>query len=495
MLYATIRSTEQSRGLCHSFDISSYHVARKRARMLNILFSNLDPDTITNSFIAVILFFAVLGVCFRLVKKANWIDALPNIVVSLGILGTFVGICIGLYNFNVHDIDKSIPGLLSGLKTAFLTSIVGMVSSMLMRIIYESKSDFEERKIVSDDPTVILNDISTRIQNIESIASDAANSFLKCFKSDEEYSLVSQVKLIRQEMIDSRREIKQALGEFAEKLSEVSTKTIVEALKKVIDDFNVLLNELVSESFKELSNAMVNLNKWQDNYKEHVTKTENRINELSDNLESIYDKLSKLLSNFEATEKLLSKISVAIENISVDGNELAQSVEHLSSQNALLKESITQIKQIGEDAKSVIPDLAQSVIAMTTTLSETVDKCALNLEQASSKFIEENSGAIARFRENLLQSQTDLKDTITSVTNAIAETAIKFQENLSTSQNSLKETVEQLENHLEQQLTKSLDSLAGSLASLSEKFVSDYGPLTDRLRELVRVAETVDAKQ
>lgn len=45
---------------------------------------------------------------------------------ALGILGTFTGIIIGLLNFDTESIDTSIPVLLDGLKTAFITSIVGM---------------------------------------------------------------------------------------------------------------------------------------------------------------------------------------------------------------------------------------------------------------------------------------------------------------------------------------------------------------------------------
>ncbi len=50
---------------------------------------------------------------------------------ALGILGTFIGIIIGLLNFNTESIDTSIPVLLGGLKTAFITSIVGMFFAIL----------------------------------------------------------------------------------------------------------------------------------------------------------------------------------------------------------------------------------------------------------------------------------------------------------------------------------------------------------------------------
>lgn len=49
---------------------------------------------------------------------------------SLGVLGTFVGITFGLLFFDTYDLEKSVPALLDGMKSAFFTSIVGMISSL-----------------------------------------------------------------------------------------------------------------------------------------------------------------------------------------------------------------------------------------------------------------------------------------------------------------------------------------------------------------------------
>jgi len=42
--------------------------------------------------------------------------AFKNEIVTLGILGTFIGIFIGLWNFDVADITASVPSLLEGMK-------------------------------------------------------------------------------------------------------------------------------------------------------------------------------------------------------------------------------------------------------------------------------------------------------------------------------------------------------------------------------------------
>lgn len=56
----------------------------------------------------------------KLFKNRRIIDSLPNIVSALGVIGTFLGITMGLMDFNPSPdkIDASISTLLNGLKTA-----------------------------------------------------------------------------------------------------------------------------------------------------------------------------------------------------------------------------------------------------------------------------------------------------------------------------------------------------------------------------------------
>lgn len=59
---------------------------------------------------------------------------LKSQIVSVGVLGTFVGIFIGIQAFNPDDILNSVNDILVGLKTAFFTSIVGMSVSTILSV-------------------------------------------------------------------------------------------------------------------------------------------------------------------------------------------------------------------------------------------------------------------------------------------------------------------------------------------------------------------------
>ncbi|MBN2000928.1 MotA/TolQ/ExbB proton channel family protein [candidate division KSB1 bacterium] len=427
-----------------------------------------DASTITSYFIAVILGILLIGLFFRLIRKKTnkLISLLPNIAVSLGILGTFVGIYIGLLEFDVSNIRDSIPQLLEGLKTAFATSIAGLITSIILKFAFEGQTVHDESKseVQAEDPIDLLKAIVAGINNLEKSSEEIEKSIVSCFRSDEEYSLLSQLKLIRQEIIDTRREMSDSFKNFAEKIAESSTDALVKALEKVIADFNTLLNELVSESFKELSVAMIKLTEWQENYKKHVDETQEKVNTLlgqmtitNEILKESADSIAKIDDNLESIDSSVSGLSVSAEDISAH-------VENLRLQNDTLLEGLQSIQQIGEDAKTVIPTLEEHINNLTQKLEETV----LNVTE---KF-EESTTLSKEFVEKATQDMQAVIEKYTA---------------------SIQESIEIIDKGLEEELSKALNTLAGSLASLSAKFVEDYQPLTDRLREIVRLPEKIDA--
>lgn len=62
------------------------------------------------------------------------LELIPDILTSLGILGTFIGLVYGLKNFepsNYEAMTNSVSSLVSGIKVAFLTSIYGLSLSLV----------------------------------------------------------------------------------------------------------------------------------------------------------------------------------------------------------------------------------------------------------------------------------------------------------------------------------------------------------------------------
>ena len=98
----------------------------------------------------------------ELLTKRKVIESLPTIISTLGVLFTFVGISWGLYNFNTSNINESIPTLLEGLKTAFFTSIAGMIGSLVLSNKVNRLYDKKEKGIsdINQAASQICNSVS-----------------------------------------------------------------------------------------------------------------------------------------------------------------------------------------------------------------------------------------------------------------------------------------------------------------------------------------------
>ena len=76
-------------------------------------------------------------------------------VISVGVLFTFIGIAISLYNFdaNTEKMIESLNAFIEGMKTAFYTSIIGMAAALVIKWIQagvESKDDEDYRESLTD---------------------------------------------------------------------------------------------------------------------------------------------------------------------------------------------------------------------------------------------------------------------------------------------------------------------------------------------------------
>ena len=90
---------------------------------------------------------------------------------GLGILGTFVGLVLGVGGFDTSTTDAvmvSITHLLGGMSTAFLTSIVGVLLSLAFSHIYKKYVDSTNQSL--EDFVTAFHD-----KNLDGSSSNAEN--------------------------------------------------------------------------------------------------------------------------------------------------------------------------------------------------------------------------------------------------------------------------------------------------------------------------------
>lgn len=405
----------------------------------------LTKDPLTVIFIISI---ACAAIFFQIKFDRYAINHGPEILTTLGIFGCFSGIAVALLDFDTANIAQSVPNLLNGVKTAFWASVAGVLGALTIKFRHRfSKAPVQNS---TDEPkSASLEDVVLSL-----------NSLRRAIAGENDSSLITQLKLMRQEQNDNFDRLQESFEKFEERVSELGSKALIQALEEVIRDFNNQLTEQFGENFKQLNLAVGKLVEWQIQYK--------------DELEQIQGVQKQAAQDLDRAAKAFATTAEKAENYTDSAVKLATLLNTFDKQYDLLKAAQESLSAILLDMKSVEPSFSKQLTDLTNTFT--------NGTREITEAINTQVVALASH----LKKQAD--DFSTLLVKTIPEIQDQVNTHLASSQKQLEQNFAALDQGLERELQRSLSTLGQQLASLSEKFVKDYTPLTERLREIVNTS-------
>jgi biopolymer transport protein ExbB/TolQ len=325
-------------------------------------------------------------------------------IVSLGVLGTFIGIFIGLQNFDPEDMKNSINGILLGLKTAFLTSIVGMVVAIFLAIIEKFKR--KSSTTTSEDKTILLAilkkldvlDTLENSQNTDKIVEELERlRSIQINTRDETRKIPIAIDIFQQESHTQMNSLVEILDENFEKmnssleiaidkLSKGATEEIIKALETVIKEFNQELQSSFGENFVALNNSVIKLVEWQENYKTHI--------------ETLDEKLDLSTTSIEKSKESLEIISSKNEDILKIYKALEGLIKKNQEQVNFLNEELETYAEIGEKAKEMLPTIAQTF----DTTKYAYESLRKKIEAENTKQVEYNKEMLESIFEDIQEN-------------------------------------------------------------------------------------------
>lgn len=399
--------------------------------------------------------FAVSIICSPIFfkKKGNTnINSIASTAVSLGILGTFSGIFIGLLNFNVTDIQGSVPQLLSGLTTAFVTSIVGLVISLLVKAEkwdpYKLRVN-EKGEIEQDDEVKVMISVLKKIK--------------KAIAGDGETTLITQIQKLRTSNSDNFASLNKSFNEFAQKVAEDGSQSLIKALEDVISDFNAKISEQFGENFKQLNQGVGKMIEWQNEYSERV---------------------DSMTEQFQKTLEGVSKCEIALNNITEKSKVYIDTSTKLDLLLGNLNTNLVGLNQMTDNTKNIFPKIQSDVKNLTEHFSNSVNQAL----RENNRMIESQKSSIDRQVESLSSSYEQLGNQQNKMLNEINN---RLENLMKENATRITEQLKNLDEELAEELNKALTSLGSQLTSLSNKFVEDYTPLTIELQKLVQISKSI----
>ena len=304
--------------------------------------------------IALTVLGSILPILFNGEKLRSIALSLPSLLPAIGLVGTFIGIYLGLVEFNPADIDGSLPSLLAGLKVAFTTSILGIIGSLLVKF-----STYFYPDLINED----------EISEIE---------FYKLFRKQNDLTVETNKRLVALET---------QFKDFASSIGDTTIEHLVDAIDRVMTDFNKKVETQFGENFKKFNEGLISLLKWQENYK----------NEVEENLKIIRE-AKEILQLHETTSRNLNQV---LDEFSLKTKSITTAIERVDAQHSNIEKSLQTFSEVSKQANEVIPTLEKQIQSLTRNLDEELKGVSENLKTLDEEMSSELQKALNVLAANL----------------------------------------------------------------------------------------------
>ena len=414
------------------------------------------------------------------------VNAVASIVTVIGVLGTFFGIAIGLYQFDTENIATSVPKLLEGLKIAFITSILGIAGSIFLKW---SALNNRKKQAASEETYTgaTVDDLAGLLRNILDVEQEEGKETRETLRSIEksltgegDSTVLTQLQKLRTTFSDKQDDLIRAFNEFADQMAENNTKALIEALEEVMRDFNTKINEQFGDNFKQLNEAVGRINEWQEQYRQQM-------NELAAQFQVAAASIEKSRESLE----IIAERSESIVSSSERLNPILQALQHQIQQ---LNNHLTAFSALADNASNAFPIIEERLNQLTndfsTVVKETIDDSHVSM-QNQREALTNQSQQLETMVENTTRHIQEQTEDIFQKTTARIEEVIKstfqglkgsLEDQSQQLQSIVTETNQGLENTLRTQ-SGQLETMVGSTSGQLQKLTNDFSTV---------VKETID---
>ncbi|MCR5024778.1 MAG: MotA/TolQ/ExbB proton channel family protein [Lachnospiraceae bacterium] len=283
------------------------------------------------------------------------LNQVAGAMTGLGILGTFLGLTLGLQNFNTGttaEITNSIEPLMEGIKVAFHTSIYGMVFSLVFNYVYKRRLDEAE--------TAVRDFLSTYKKFV--MPDTAAEGVNKLIELTEK-----QTKAILQ----------------LENIANIRSRDQMEELGRIVDRFMEEMDRSLSGTFTKLSDTidrtLLIQGENEKKVKEILTDNTETAGELKDIASSVKDLQVSLKSYTLEIQDLSKAVVLEIESLKKQSEKTARISEALPSEvdetfriiNDNLRQVETHFRDRIEEINATLEELGRVIRYLDETNRKT----------------------------------------------------------------------------------------------------------------------------
>ena len=341
------------------------------------------------------------------------LDVIPGILTGIGLIGTFLAIAIALMGFDMGHIELSIQNLLGGLSIKFISSLAGIMTSIMFLYIKSRLFSDIEATIFEEQHSLnsifprrttesylyhIWEEIETSNETLENLKDYAETQEERAANFVEDMG--AQISTVLQNNLNE--DIKEVLNELSDKISGSICGNLKETLEKLMEVMEDVKKTKEESQGKAIASVVSKID-WQEAGKgitagidasvDKISEQNQRVDDLVNSVGAYIEQLHSYESKVESHYKdLLENLSKAL-NTQVDfvdrNNEYIKNIEVASNKISSTSSNLDNISNIINEASEGFSQAASDITSIVKTSNTIVDNTRdLNntLEQALEKF-------------------------------------------------------------------------------------------------------------
>ena len=324
---------------------------------------------------------------------------------------------------------------------------------------------------------VQLQELNIYLKSLDQLADNAKQAFpviednltklTAGFKKSTEQSLTdinNTVESVGESLVEVTNRFKETSGKLRDSIGNQC-----ETLEKTSDEFKEVVGVTLKSLAKETKSSIEH---YQESLQEAVTK---QLDNIDDNIKN---------SN--------ALINISIQNASVEFEQTLKTQAELMNKTILtIGESFqVVINGTAKEFESMAKSIAESIYEQEKTYKNISKEVQLTVEKSLRELTDQSKASVKEYENSLHTIITSQFNTVKDSVNAASRDFNRLlSENTEKSTNVLVQQTQLLDQALQEELKKAIETMGKHLAALSNKFVQDYQPLTEKLREVVKLAE------
>jgi len=394
--------------------------------------------------------------------RASFCDAVPSLLVSIGFLGTLIGLAQGLAGFSMDDstaVMNSIVTLIPGMRYAFMTSIFGVIGSVSFTLITRGVQGSAQHTIkdfygaMSRYAGVLSVDPMTQV----AIYQQEQTALIRKMSGDLSIALSAGIG-------DAVRQAVEPLNQTMRTYVTVTSKEQMRFLDTVVSRFVARMDEMLGGQIQRLGRTleMVNAN-VQDN--SHLVSSMREVAQISDEMVRNNAAYIKELRNHQAAmTEALGKVSGNVEQMEIISRQQSGYLKTVSAMQAEVSRSMEQMTAAvdgytrkmaseGADMANGVLRAAAELRATGADLSAIHKDCAAAINHELKITLDSYQDYVNQFTQrvdylaaNIAQSLEHMPDAVNSTANQFLDQIDHMSKTLAQAQRMLNDSVNRLYN-------------------------------------------------